>query len=181
MGSSRRRTTWLFKFYIPWMQSHDWLGVPGARGKTDSSKKRVYQHNAKMASSSEEKLHNRGGRRDGGRTCATVRRLGRRRTDGLPERGNRGTVARWEPGGALPPVTRRNIRGSVAPSRVPGYLGLSGYLVHQVPELVGQALKSRSRRRGGSYKTQSALRTWESQEPGEEAESDNGTFGQMLK
>ena len=128
MGSSRRRTTWLFKFYIPWMQSHDWLGVPGARGKTDSSKKRVYQHNAKMASSSEEKLHNRGGRRDGGRTCATVRRLGRRRTDGLPERGNRGTVARWEPGGALPPVTRRNIRGSVAPSRVPGCLVLSGYL-----------------------------------------------------
>ena len=83
--------------------------------KTDLLKKQV-----KMASSSEEKLHNRGGRRDGGGTCATERRLGRRRTDGLAERGNRGTVARWEPGGALPPVTRRNIRGSVAPV---GYLG----------------------------------------------------------
>ena len=83
---------------------------------------------------SEKRLHNRG-RRDGGGTCGgvlLVRRLARRRTDGLAERGNRGTVARWEPGGALPPVTRQPARATyVGASSCPsgtwvlGTLGIS--------------------------------------------------------
>ena len=96
-----------------------------------------HSHNVKMASSS-EKRHKRG-RRDGGGPvvvcwCLVVRRLGRRRrTDGLAERGNPGTVARWEPGGALPPVTRQPptratyVGASSYPSStwVPGTLGIS--------------------------------------------------------
>ena len=109
-------------------------------------------------------------------TCG-VRRLARRRTDGLAERGNRGTVARWEPGGALPPVTRQSAQHtwSVAPI---GYLGwYFGYLLKYLRYLSWPVSSQNQNPEAEAPVTRQRVHSERGRvQPGEEAEeSDNGT------